>query len=115
MNIGHFLLDDETYQIIELRDDKGTEYDQSDCLEPVADKCHVYGYGNPYQCRTCHGYDTGKTCKKARKQNIGSIEYPIAEHGYSALYYGKQRYADRSGTEYRKQADEGMRKENVIS
>ena len=61
MNIGHFLLNDETYQIIELRDDKGTEYDQSDCLEPVADKCHVYGYGNPYQCRTCHGYDTGKS------------------------------------------------------
>ena len=46
-----------------------------------------------------HGYDTGKTCKKARKQNIGSIEYPIAEHGYSALYYGKQRYADGIGTD----------------
>ena len=72
MNIGHFLLNDETYQIIELRDDKGTEYDQSDCLEPVADKCHVYGYGNPTNAVPAMGMILAKPVRKPENRILGA-------------------------------------------
>ena len=67
MDIRHLLLNDKTYQVIELGDNEGAEDCQSDRLEPIADQCHVYGYGNPYQCRTYHGNDAGKTCQKSRE------------------------------------------------
>lgn len=99
VDVRHFLLDDEAYQVVELWNDRTAIDCHADGLEPVAGQCHVGGYRKPYQHRAYHRDDAGEAGQEAGKQDVGSTENPVAYRGYSSLYDGKQGNADGIGAD----------------
>ena len=89
MNVCHFLLDDEAYQVVELLNDCTAIDGQPDSLNPVAYQCHVDSYRKPYQRCSYHWDDAGEAGQETGEQDVGSTENPVAYHGYSSLYDGE--------------------------